>query len=45
MSDEKIASRPPHPGGNADVYQRKGIAGKAICKTMKTKGRQIGISG
>src|SRR5947209_916220 len=28
------------PGGNADVYQSKGLAGKAICKTMKTKGRQ-----
>ena len=28
------------PGGNADVYQRKGLAGKAIRKTMKTKGRQ-----
>jgi len=27
-----------HPGGNADDYQNKGIAGKAICKTMKTKG-------
>jgi len=28
------------PGGNADVSQSKGLAGKAICKTMKTKGRQ-----
>jgi len=32
--------RTPHPGGNADVDQRKGLAGKAICKTMKTKGPQ-----
>ena len=31
---------PPHPGGNADVDQSKGFAGKAICKTMKTNGRQ-----
>jgi hypothetical protein len=31
----------PHtPGGNADRYQNKGVAGKAIRKTMKTKGRQ-----
>ena len=30
----------PTPGGNADGYQNKGVAGKAICKTMKTKGRQ-----
>jgi hypothetical protein len=27
-------------GGNADVYQTKGIAEKAIRKTMKTKDRQ-----
>src|SRR6266481_6290635 len=33
-------ARTPHPGGNADGYQNKGVAGKAICKTMKTKGRQ-----
>jgi hypothetical protein len=26
------------PGGNADVYQRQRLAGKAIRKTMKTKG-------
>jgi hypothetical protein len=25
-------------GGNADGYQKKGVAGKAIRKTMKTKG-------
>ena len=30
----------PHTGGNADVDQRKGLAGKAICKTVKTKGPQ-----
>jgi hypothetical protein len=27
-----------HPGGNADVYQKTGVAGKAIRNTMKTKG-------
>jgi hypothetical protein len=32
-----------HPGGNADVCERKGLGGKAICKTMKTKGEQIGF--
>src|ERR1700732_4263961 len=26
------------PGGNADGYQNKGVAGKAIRKNMKTKG-------
>src|SRR6267154_5820165 len=31
-----------HPGGNADVFEYKGFAGKAIRKTMKTKGRQTG---
>jgi hypothetical protein len=31
-----------HPGGNADVFDTKGFAGKAIRKTMKTKGRQLG---
>ena len=29
-------------GGNADVYEQKGLAGKATRKTMKTKGRQNG---
>jgi len=29
-------------GGNADVFENKGFAGKAIRKTMKTKGRQNG---
>ena len=33
----------PHPGGNADDYQNKRVAGKAICKTMKTKGEQIDL--
>jgi hypothetical protein len=40
--DEKLQAAPT-PGGNADRYQTKGVAGKAICKTMKTKGRQTGI--
>src|SRR5882762_2387036 len=31
-------------GGNADVFETKGFAGKAIRKTMKTKGRQNGNS-
>ena len=31
------------PGGNADNHERKGLAGKAICKTMKTKGEQIAL--
>jgi hypothetical protein len=49
----KAAARPPHsqfwrwkgahPGGNADNHERKGLAGKAICKTMKTKGEQIAL--
>jgi hypothetical protein len=30
----------PTPGGNADNDQNKGVPRKAICKTMKTKGRQ-----
>src|SRR6266851_2890341 len=30
----------PTPRGNADGYQNKGVAGKAIRKNMKTKGRQ-----
>src|SRR5438270_8709391 len=29
-----------HPGGNADLSNNKGLTGKAIRKTMKTKGRQ-----
>jgi len=29
------------PGGNADGCERKGLAGKAICKTMKTKGHKV----
>ena len=33
----------PTPGGNADGYQNKRVAGKAICKTMKTKGEQTGL--
>jgi len=31
---------PTPPGGNADNSETKGLAGKAIRKTMKTKGRQ-----
>src|SRR6267154_2123021 len=31
-------------GGNADVFEYKGLVGKAIRKTMKTKGRQNGNS-
>src|SRR6267378_514885 len=34
-----------HLGGNADVFEYKGFAGKAIRKTMKTKGRQNGNFG
>ena len=30
-----------HPGGNAEDFENKRVAGKAIRKTMKTKGRQI----
>jgi hypothetical protein len=29
------------PGGNADGYQNKGLAGKAIRNNMKTKGGKI----
>ncbi len=32
------------PLGNADNRERKGVAGKAICKPMKTKGRFCRIS-
>jgi hypothetical protein len=28
------------PGGNADLFENEWLAGKAIRKTMKTKGRQ-----
>jgi len=34
------ATRGPPGGGNADRCEYKGVAGKAICKTMKTKGEQ-----
>jgi len=34
----------PTPGGNSDLYQYKGFAGKAICKTMKTKASKTGGS-
>jgi len=33
-------SGPPTPGGNADDCEAEGLAGKAIRKTMKTKGQQ-----
>src|SRR5258705_96198 len=33
----------PTPRGNADNYQNKGVARKAICKTMKTKGAQFDV--
>jgi len=32
----------PTPVGNADGCERKGVAGKAIRKNMKTKGEAIG---
>jgi len=32
----------PTPGGNSDIYKNKSVGGKAICKTMKTKGEQNG---
>jgi hypothetical protein len=28
-----------HPRGNADEFENKGLAGKAIRKSMKTKGQ------
>jgi len=31
------------PGGNAEDFENKRVAGKAIRKTMKTKGRQITV--
>src|SRR5579864_2360057 len=31
----------PTPHGNADSFERKGVAGKAIRKAMKTKGEEI----
>ncbi len=37
-------ARTPHPGGNVDNYQNKRVAGKAIRKTMKTKGEQSVIA-
>jgi len=33
------------PGGNAEVFENKRVAGKAIRKAMKTKGRQIAVVG
>ena len=33
------------PGGNAEDFENKRVAGKAIRKTMKTKGRQIRVVG
>ena len=35
--------RTPTPGGNADDCQNKGVARKAIYKTMKTKGEQFDV--
>jgi hypothetical protein len=34
-----------HPGGNAEDFENKRVAGKAIRKTMKTKGRQSTVAG
>jgi hypothetical protein len=31
------------PGGNADIFENKGVARKPIRKTMKTKGRQNSV--
>ena len=42
-SGDLQADIPPHPLGNSDGYQNKGLAGKAICKTMKTKGEQFAL--
>jgi hypothetical protein len=36
----KIEGAHPTPQGNSDRYQKKGVAGKAIRKSMKTKDRQ-----
>jgi len=36
----EITEKGETPGGNADRCEKKGVAGKAIRKTMKTKGRQ-----
>jgi hypothetical protein len=36
----KLRKHRAHPGGNADLYKNKWLTGKAIRKTMKTKGRQ-----
>src|SRR6266403_876924 len=37
----KCGKERPHTPGNGDGCQNKGVAGKAIRKSMKTKGEQI----
>jgi hypothetical protein len=34
----------PLPPGSLEGCQRKGDAGKAVCKLLKTKGRQIALA-
>jgi hypothetical protein len=36
-----VARKTGKLGGNADVFENKGVAGKAICKRKKTHGMQI----
>src|SRR5579864_6012146 len=38
---ERDGAYSPTPQGNADSFERKGVAGKAIRKAMKTKGEEI----
>jgi hypothetical protein len=41
-----VATKSEKLGGNADVFENKGVAKKAICKWMKMHGMQIdGVEG
>jgi hypothetical protein len=37
----RVAKKSKKLGGNADVFENRGVAKKAICKWMKTRGMQI----
>ncbi len=37
--EPRHGNAPPHPRGDLDGCEKKGVAGKGICKSMKTKER------
>jgi len=41
--EPRHGNAPPHPRGDLDGCEKKGVAGKGICKSMKTKEQRLEV--